>query len=951
MSEIMNISAIIRQKNPEMLQILRCDDLISAYRMKTKDVMSFLVNEQSLLSIIRVFQETIDPNILCNISGLFTSTNTSLLKFLTLDKIYTEKILDFLANEVNPYNPRLVTSTVILSSAFNYWPQEMTTIFESSDVILPRLVSHIEKLPVFAFISTNLLKSPEQEAFPWFIYLCIMDEHGPGAIRPFHIRWQRNDYTRINAAQRCKAIELLIQFFKTCPNQYDFMKILTQSIPLFLTDASDETEKKLVFLLGNLLDKNDAIAKSAISVINSSMQATPLLQSAMQYISAKGIKMKSDDLQIMLYRYLHQTNHNNMLSNYLVNIIKNSITDEPELVESLNQIMSCAYKNFSSCSTLLMRGFKYAVFDTLDGLQYDPLSEDFSDRIMKKRDEIANYVYDKSFMQSIKKKSQRLVEPAFDAKVLWGSDCQCFSCSFSTVARLDHLTTHIKSPKGNRSKSPNIKFKGEDIGSPRSSSRDDMEIPKKLENDLRKQRGIKVTKKKRTNSDDAEKSQPNSEPPVRTSITRLIGDNVLMAIKAQAQEEKHEPPKVQISSSSSDDDLVFTLDDNNIFDFQLEQPPRKSDRKEKEVSIRKESSQKERIKVTERKEEKVTEKKEEKEKEREKSVENESSKEKGKETEIEENEKSKSENNENENDANDEITIQKNTSPNSVKVPPAPPIGQNIPHRPNAGSPHSKKRPLEIDTMLDRDPSPPPNLPISNPTLSLCTLSTFEYFLNDVDTKMVQTEVETDDRGVNPVQRYLKLSIEVFDPLGTTKDSMPSLQQRRSETEQLPKTQQSQKTIIISHKMNASMKKQKGIIQVPNSNNNVSQSQANPQIVTQIMPQMQQQMNQMQPMTPPMSMMSQMMMPAEDISEMYPRSPPARNPYFMMYEDPSVNQIPPKLQMKVKYDEKGIVPPKLPMNRKGVWDDSKIERPPRSSAQPPPPIVPVKSQQHTEFPI
>ena len=878
----MNLSSLIKQQKPNMAQLLKCEDIVPMYKMKIRELCQIIVSKDALLDIIKVFLSTKDPQILSNVAQLFTSTNTTLLKFFTEDIIFTDKLLSFLESDEDPYTPQIITATLILSSAFNYWPQEMTKIFQSSEAIIPLLTKHIDKLPVNAFFSANLLKSIDQESFPWYLFLSIMDSHGPGAIRPFHIQWERNDFTRLTSQQRCKAIELLSQYFKTFPDRIDLIKIVTKALPLLLTDASTDYEKSLVFKLGILLECNNAVARSAISYVNTYPSISPLLQATLKYLAFFHIKMEPDDVQVLLYRFLRTNEQNNLISNSILQVVGNSAKDNPTLQNNLKQLISIAYKKNPSCNSLLMRGFKFSILGWLDGLDVDPLSDQFSERILANRDKPQVFSFDNTFIRSVMQRSQIHQEPIFDAKLLWGSDCQCLSCSFSTIQRLEHLNSSNNkssnnqktnnaendeidsnqksgkphSPKSIRSKSPQIVHdRSNDCISPRGSH-DDSDLPakqpllghgsshasvngaqrtpdfkpRKTLMETRRQSPPKQHTHKRTHSAEVDISDiQNIE---RTGGIRYLNRNTIASLKHQN----------------------YTFDDD-----------------------------KEYLKTKQ-----------------------------------------------------------------FVKAPTAPP-SQPAPHRASTISPHGKKKADEFARALNSSPSPPPQqqplqmppapqLPFSNPVqskdiptllpiiippkrtvLQLCTLDSFEFQMDEKKDGYAQTEVITENKGVVTDKPYVRLTIEVFDPLQTNTKSepMPQLQQRRNiDTEQLKQSQSGQqKSIIVPLKLQTQMQN---------------------------------------------SMKQKKMYMADDQPEpMHPRSPPQRPPYLSPFDDNPTPQLPIQIQptapnssvvmipknMKVKHDEKaGILPPKIP--RKGVWDESKNDRPPRGAA---PPIVP-KPVNHAEFP-
>ena len=479
MSEIMNLSSLIRQSKPEMRALLRCEDIVSMYKMKNKELIQLIVSKKRLLEIIEVFLSTEEPQIFSNMTQLFTSTNTMLLKFFTEDSEITEKLFSFLDDDEAPYSPRVITSTIAISSAFNYWPQEMTKIFENSTKILPLLTKHIEKLPIFALFSSCLLKNPGQQAFPWYLFLCIMDKHGPGAIKPFHIHWESSDFTRLNNFQRCKTLDLLYQYFKVFPDELDFKKIITNALPLMLTDASDDHERSLVFNLGLLVDCNNALVKSAICYLNSNPGTSPLFLSILRYLTKFKIRLERDDALVLLCRFLKNANHNNLVSNEIIKIIENSSKDDEEMKNMARQLICIFFKKMSAYqSSYLMRGFKFSILGVLDGLDNDPLSENFSYRIKENKDLLPQVNIDSAAVNLIMRKAQVRKDPVFDACVLWGKDCQCISCSFLSVARLEHLNgQRARSPKQNRSKSPQATYERSEK-SPRSCH-DDSDLPTK----------------------------------------------------------------------------------------------------------------------------------------------------------------------------------------------------------------------------------------------------------------------------------------------------------------------------------------------------------------------------------------------------------------------------------------------------------------------------------------
>ena len=929
MSEILNLSALIKQERPNMSQLLKCEDIVSSYKMKNRELCQFIVSREALLDIIKVFLATKDPQILSNVSQLFTSTNTTLLKFFTEDIIFTDKLLSFLESDGAPYHPRVITATLILSSAFNYWPQEMTKIFQTSEKIVPLLTRHIDLLPVSAFFSANLLKSTDQESFPWYLFLSIMDEHGPGAIRPFHIQWERNDFTRLSAEQRCRAIELIIQYFKTFPDRIDLIKIITKALPLLLTDASTDYEKTLIFKLGILLECNNAVVRSAISYVNAYPSVSPLLLSCLKYLAFFHIEMEPEDVEVLFYRFVRTNQHNNLISNHILQIVANSARNNPNLQNGLKQLISVAYEKNPSCSSLLMRAFGFSVLGSLEGLDDDPLSNQFADLVINNRDEqfselvleerdkdspevllenrdqqysdviIENrekHPIDKPFIKSVMERSKKGQEAVFDAKSLWGSDCQCLSCSFSTIQRLAHL----KPPQTQQ----------------QVIIQQQQQLPKpKIEQTTRSR--STDDKNNKSNDSKIENSKPRSPKGMRSKSPQIVHDRSNDCISPRGSHDDSDLPAKQTrfddsSSSASVNGAQRTPDlkpRKTLLETRRQNSPPKQHSHKRTHSAE--------IEITD--------------------IQNEKS------TGIRYLNRTTIASLKHQTYTFDDDKEYLKTK-QFVKAPPAPP-SQPAPHRASTISPHGKKKNDEFLHVLNKSPSPPPQQqqtlsmqpvsqpPFSNPVsskdvptllpiiipprrvqLQMCTLDAFEYIQEPIPKHecYVQTEAI-------PEKPPVRLVIDVFDPLQTKTETMPQLQQRRNiDNDQLKQAQQQQpKSIIVPLKL-------------------PSQIQS--------------------------SMKQKKMYMAEDQQEtMHPRSPPQRPQYLSPFDDNPTPQLPIQIQMqpqspnptlvmipknmKVKHDDKaGILPPKIP--RKGVWDDNKNDRPPRGAA---PPIVP-KPNNHAEFP-
>lgn len=479
----MNISSLLEKEGRTTTDILQCDEAISAFKTKNKEIVDIIVNPKTLVEIIKIFYKNDNPKIFRNISQLFTSTNTALLQLFIEDNHYIQYLISFLKKDEAPYLPRIVIICQILTSLMQKWPIETTKIFLEVDNVVPNLFRYIEFLPIYTFFSGFIVKSTEHESIVWFAFLSLMDIHGPGSNKPPHVTTEFKPLLSLSPDQRINILKLLVQYIKNFPDQTKFTEAISQSLPLLMSDSSTDIERSLVFTLGSTVEINQALVNCALILLNTYTQASILFLEALKYLSQFKVKVPPDNLKLFIASFLSKKSHINILINPILNIVKNSIENDQELAEELTAIISISCENNKACETKLMRTFKIASLFALEGVTFDPSGDSFLDLYKAKLE--TKFEFEKSKISDYVPKMVQSEQPVFEADKLWGNQKDMMIAIYHDISRLKHLPKIPLcklSPSKNRSKSP--QFAIDHQSNKAKSSHDDSEIKAKKTLDI-----------------------------------------------------------------------------------------------------------------------------------------------------------------------------------------------------------------------------------------------------------------------------------------------------------------------------------------------------------------------------------------------------------------------------------------------------------------------------------
>ena len=445
----------IDQSNVSIPSILRCPDLQSEYRSKNRKLIDILTKSQNVHKIIDVLHTTKDFQTARRILGICISPVQIFLNQFAEELEYTEHLLEILAKPKSSHRYVFGIIMQILLKAFDFFPDQMIDIFNSSRKCYTLIVGAIHFPAIFHFSSRLVLRREDMSTFVWVIFAALMDAHGTGPTIPSDVTKDiahNAVIPRLTPVQRQKAIEVLCIYFNEFGNNSSLYELVSKAVPLMLQDASDDQERALVIRLGLNLEPNEALGYSVLSVVNCFKSLDILLQYSILYIAAFNVMIGNKSIEFFVYRLLKRP-ANNFVLIACAAMIRHVIEVDPrnsELAKNIQQIIDHAYANNPLMKSNMMLAFRAELAQAAEGNEMDPESNDCW-RQLESVQRRKGGKYNQALIDDFSKKDKQIMEsndvfrPQFNVKQLWKSPetYAAMSSFFKTVTRLPHLEQSV----------------------------------------------------------------------------------------------------------------------------------------------------------------------------------------------------------------------------------------------------------------------------------------------------------------------------------------------------------------------------------------------------------------------------------------------------------------------------------------------------------------------------
>jgi len=505
----MNVKMILDRKEYELLDLLQCNDVVLAYRSNNKEISIYFGQKSTVFQIIELVLSTKSPQILKQILDIFVSTeNTVVSKILSSDSSLMRRFFSFMDHSSSCSNHLVSILMQILSFAFSTWTEAMYSMFASNTLFYLLLIKRICLMPVFAFINNSISKCIEGRVFVWFLFSCLMDEHGTGSPPPAYLQYIVYDNYRLSTIQRTKALECLISYFKlfSAENE-DIVEAITISLPLLLSDSSDDNERSLVFQLGSFLAVSNEMIKFSREYIINSISSPGFLHSIIVYLNRFQVSLQSFEVYLFINRLFKKT-PNNTLIPHAIKLIASSDRNDIALNSFLRQniISKIDFSNSKYIKTILI-----AIVQALDGILSDPLSFDFPDCFVINSNSPV-FEIDSSKVSALNKRLAVTSPAKINPREMWGDKVGEMEKKYQTIDRLKHIEfASLKNSKTSRSKSPssltpdntpNRSLSSQDDSVLRNSNKSTKDFRPKAPEEVRRKKESISTSHKRTHSGD-----------------------------------------------------------------------------------------------------------------------------------------------------------------------------------------------------------------------------------------------------------------------------------------------------------------------------------------------------------------------------------------------------------------------------------------------------------------
>ena len=268
---------------PTVDEVLARDDLVKEYEMKNRQLVAFLAGEGILAGIIARLVDGGNrkvQRIACAI--LASKINRGLLMALGGDL----ELLESLVNGINRPDCDAMTIGMvcsILEQLVEIVADECFAMFSRSRVIYRTLISRVETVSVFSFLSDLIVRQVDAIPVVWMIFKMLVGKREMNPPEGCDCECV-NDVWECPDSARPRMLEIVTLFVGVFMTQRDFMAVVSEHLPYLMEFAKDDEERKRVFMLGTLVPDNRGLCRCAVSVIESFQVPDCVIVAALEYV-------------------------------------------------------------------------------------------------------------------------------------------------------------------------------------------------------------------------------------------------------------------------------------------------------------------------------------------------------------------------------------------------------------------------------------------------------------------------------------------------------------------------------------------------------------------------------------------------------------------------------------------------------------------------------------------
>lgn len=437
-----NLDNLLARSDPDLNDILNDPNVVDQFKLNKPQLVSYIASPKKLVSLIAYLHDATNPQRSRKIIDMFIGSNKALLMQLITHRKLVEKLISVLGNEETPHISIITAITQICIYAFNERPREMFAIFNSSQSIFPNLLKHVEKLPVFSLLRT-LLKSPtHSQTYLWFYFVALMDDHGVGTETPEFIEAEfalRTPEIHLMPDQRKNVIELLSLLFQIggAIIKQEFVRAVTQGLPLILQDANSDAERAAVIKLGLNLPANPTVCLSCVSVIECFRVPCELLQSSMRYLAQSQYKLDPDLAELLLYKLIRNNSSNIIVRESLP--LFQALADNNLMQSNLIGILNYCYEKTDWKNHISSRTIRTMLIQAILGKNPDPLDLNYQKSLKSIVESQPDGFIDQNRLVMLRQKSTQPLPCRFNAIILWGQEAAKFAKIYKDINKPNYL--------------------------------------------------------------------------------------------------------------------------------------------------------------------------------------------------------------------------------------------------------------------------------------------------------------------------------------------------------------------------------------------------------------------------------------------------------------------------------------------------------------------------------
>ena len=315
----------LEDNNTSILSILQNSLCVNLFRKRNPALCKRLGDENGIIEVLNIFQETDNKQLIFKIFTLFTSANNTLLNALSNSPKSFDIIAKIFQNKecFNRYRIGLILE--VIEKAFNLWNEKLFQIFYNKPNLWSSLLQAIDIDCVFKALVSFLIQG--DLSFLWGYFKAFLSPNKPQKKPPE--KWNVKQPSVHNCAsqsldpqQKGRLIEIFRFIIIMRPSEKEFIDAITAEIPKLIMEKPNRNEILLIIKLSlNLNNSIPAVMDKCLSILKTDDVNSEMVEYSTSYV--KLFFHSSNIMQMLLFasRCLSRC-HNDFVFKELIKLVE-----------------------------------------------------------------------------------------------------------------------------------------------------------------------------------------------------------------------------------------------------------------------------------------------------------------------------------------------------------------------------------------------------------------------------------------------------------------------------------------------------------------------------------------------------------------------------------------------------------------------------------------------------